>query len=62
MKRLPGVLLFLILALVVLQIVTLRMLSSAQKRLDALEQKVERFHPAPSATAPTTTALPAPSR
>jgi uncharacterized protein YoxC len=59
MKQLPGFLLFLILALVVLQIITLRMLSSAQKRLDALEKKVERFHPVPSATAVTTTTTPA---
>jgi len=47
MKRLPGVLLFLILALVVLQIVTLRMLSSAQKRLDVIEKKVEALATAP---------------
>jgi hypothetical protein len=60
MKRLPGVLLFLILALVVLQIVTLRMLSSAQKRLDALEKKVERFHPAPPAPTATTASAPTP--
>lgn len=61
MKRLPGVLLFLILALVVLQIVTLRMLSSAQKRLDAIEKRIERFHPAPAATAATTAPAPTPT-
>ncbi|MBK9990441.1 MAG: hypothetical protein IPP19_06830 [Verrucomicrobia bacterium] len=49
MKRLPGVLLFLILALVVLQIVTLRMLSSAQKRLEVLETKVEALAAVPKA-------------
>ena len=59
MKRLPGVILFLILALVVLQIVTLRMLSSAQKRLDVIEKKVEALTatpktiPAPASTSAT---------
>jgi hypothetical protein len=50
MKRLPGVLLFLILVLVVLQIVTLRVLSSAQKRIDMLERKVEALTAMPKAT------------
>jgi hypothetical protein len=59
MNRLTGVLLFLVLALVVLQIVSLRMLSSAQKRLFALEQKVEALAVAPKASpAPATVASP----
>lgn len=53
MKRLPGVILFLILALVVLQIISLRMLSSAQKRINALEKKVESLQPAAQTPAPT---------
>ncbi|MFT3783948.1 MAG: hypothetical protein QM790_18205 [Nibricoccus sp.] len=55
MKRLPGVILFLILALVIMQIVTLRMLSSTQKRLAALENKVATIsvtQPAPAKPAP----------
>ncbi len=45
MKRLPGVILFLILALVILEIVTLYMLSNAQKRIAVLEKKVEALQP-----------------
>jgi len=55
MKRLPGVILFLILALVILQIVTLRTLSSTQKRIDVLEKKVAALQPAtqvPAVTQP----------
>ena len=40
MKRFPGVVLIVFLALVIAHIFTLRMLSSAQKRIDTLEQKV----------------------
>ena len=40
MKRFPGVLLTVLLALVIAHIFTLRMLSNTQKRIDALEQKV----------------------
>lgn len=61
MKRLPGVILFLILALVILQIVTFLMLSGAQKRIAALEKKVEALQPAsqaPVASAPTPTRVP----
>jgi len=47
MKQLPGVLLFLVLALVVLEIVTLRTLSSTQKRLTILETKVEALAATP---------------
>ncbi len=48
MKRLNGVILFLILALVILEIVTLRSLSTTQKRLSELERKVEALHPGPA--------------
>lgn len=55
MKRFPGVLLVVILALVIAHIFTLRMLSSAQKRIDALEKKVTSLEaaakPAPAAPA-----------
>ncbi|MFT3868394.1 MAG: hypothetical protein QM715_07840 [Nibricoccus sp.] len=46
MKRLPGVLLFLILVLVLLQILTMRVLSSTGKRVTILEKKVESLQPA----------------
>lgn len=49
MTRLPGVLLFLVLALVVLEIVTLRTLSSTQKRIGLLEAKVEALTAVPKA-------------
>jgi len=52
MKRLPGVLLFLILVLVILQIVTMRVLSSTQKRVTVLEKKVESLPPAVPSPAP----------
>jgi hypothetical protein len=63
MKRLPGVILFLILALVILQIVTLRMLSGAQKRIATLEKKVESLQlvaQAPAGSAPTPASARAP--
>jgi len=50
MKQLPGVLLFLVLALVVLEIVTLRTLSSTQKRVGILETKVEALAATPKTT------------
>lgn len=53
MKRLPGVLLFLILVLVILQIVTMRVLSSTGKRVTVLEKKVESLQPTAPAPAPT---------
>lgn len=40
MKKLPGVLLFLILVLVILQIFSLRILSRAEKRISTLEAKM----------------------
>jgi hypothetical protein len=40
MKKLPGVILFLVLVLVILQILTLRALSNAEKRINALEMKM----------------------
>jgi hypothetical protein len=40
MNKLPGVILFIVLGLVILQIVTLRVLSQAEKRIIALETKV----------------------
>lgn len=52
MKRLPGVLLFLILVLVILQIVTMRVLSSTGKRVSILEKKVEALQPAAPTPAP----------
>lgn len=57
MKRFPGVLLTVLLALVIAHIFTLRMLSSAQKRIDALEQKVTALEAA--AKTPTAAQLPA---
>jgi hypothetical protein len=51
MKRFPGVLLVVILALVIAHIFTLRMLSSAQKRIDVLEKKVAALE-APAKPAP----------
>lgn len=57
MKRLPGVLLFLILALVILHIVTLRWISRDERRIDALEKKVETL----SKTLPAAPAAPAPA-
>ena len=54
MQKLPGVLLFIVLALVILQILSLRALSQAEKRLMALEKKVETLStvPAPAAAQP----------
>ena len=59
MKKLPGVLLFLILVLVILQILSLRALSRAEQRLTALEKRVETLSmakpeaaPAPTPSAP----------
>ena len=49
MKKLPGVLLFLVLVLVILQILTLRAVSSAEKRITALEEKVKTLTAAPAA-------------
>jgi len=51
MKRLPGVILFLLLILVILQIITLRVLDRAQKRITTLEQKVEALAAQPSTPA-----------
>ena len=54
MKRLPGVLLFLILVIIILEILTLRTLSQAEKRIDALEKKVDALSgpPASAVTQP----------
>jgi Tfp pilus assembly protein PilX len=51
MNKLPGVLLFLVLVIIILEILALRALSSAEKRIYALEKKVEALTIAP-ATAP----------
>jgi len=51
MQKLPGVLLFIVLALVILQILSLRALSQAEKRLMALEKKVETLSIAPTPSA-----------
>lgn len=51
MNKLPGVLLFLVLVIIILEILTLRALSSAEKRIYALEKKVETLTIAP-VTAP----------
>jgi len=53
MQKLPGVLLFLILVIIILEILTLRTLSQAEKRIDALEKKVATLSVTP---APTTAA------
>jgi hypothetical protein len=50
MQKLPGVLLFIVLALVILQILSLRALSQAEKRLTVLEKKVETLSTAPATT------------
>lgn len=62
MKRLPGVILFLILALVIMQIVTLRVLSGVQKRLDVLEKKVYATQPATPAPIAATDTATAPAK
>lgn len=59
MKRFPGVILFVILALVITHIFTLRMLSSAQKRVNALEKRVTTLEAAVKPAATTATAQPA---
>jgi hypothetical protein len=52
MIKLNSVLLFLLLVLVIFQIFTLRAVSSAEKRITALEKKVNVVSVAPAATAP----------
>jgi hypothetical protein len=51
MIKLNSVLLFLLLVLVIFQIFTLRAVSSAEKRITALEKKVSAVVVAPAATA-----------
>jgi len=53
MQKLPGVLLFLLLVLVIFQIMTLRAVSSAEKRITALEKKVGSLSVVPTAAAAT---------
>ena len=50
MNKLPGVLLFLVLVIIILEILTLRTLSQAEKRIYALEKKVEALSVAPAPT------------
>jgi len=53
MQKLPGVLLFLLLVVVILEILTLRTLSKDEKRIYMLEQKMNTLSAAPTpATAP----------
>ncbi len=47
MKKLPGVILFLILVIFLLEIFTLRTLSNAEKRISVLEKKVAEQSAAP---------------
>ncbi len=54
MKRLPGVILFLILVLILLGIFSLRMISQAEKRIAVLEKKVETLQQVAKPAAPTT--------
>jgi hypothetical protein len=58
MQKLPGVLLFLLLVVVILEILTLRTLSKDEKRIYVLEQKMEAMSVVP-APAPAATAQPA---
>ena len=58
MQKLPGVLLFLLLVVIILEILTLRTLSKDEKRIYVLEQKIEALSVVP-APAPTATAQPA---
>jgi len=51
MIKLNSVLLFLLLVLVIFQIFTLRAVSSAEKRITALEKKVSAVSAAPAPTA-----------
>ena len=50
MNKLPGVLLFLVLVIIIMEILTLRTLSLAEKRIYALEKKVETLSVAPAPT------------
>ena len=58
MQKLPGVLLFLLLVVIILEILTLRTLSKDEKRIYVLEQKIEALSAIP-APAPAATAQPA---
>ncbi len=52
MTKLPGVLLFLILVIFLLEIFTLRTLSNAEKRISVLEKKVAAQAAVPSTQTP----------
>jgi len=54
MQKLPGVLLFMLLVVIILEILTLRTLSKDEKRIFVLEQKAG-IQPLGPGTAPTST-------
>jgi len=59
MQKLPGVLLFMLLVVIILEILTLRTLSKDEKRIFALEQKAGIQPLSPGAVPALTTAQPA---